>query len=89
MSVTEAPDMTVTTSSPWRCCGRLRKTSFGETGDTKKENDVSRTKKERRRPNKKLVFADRNRAKCVAGVPMYSSAECQRVQVNGLLRTDF
>lgn len=35
MSITEAPDMTVASSSPWCCCGRQRKTSFEETGDTK------------------------------------------------------
>lgn len=45
MSITEAPDMTVSSSSPWRCCGRQRKTSLGETGDTKEEYDMRRTKK--------------------------------------------
>lgn len=48
MSITEAPDMTVASSSPWRCCGRQRKTSLGETGDTKAEYDMRRTKKKRR-----------------------------------------
>lgn len=47
MSITEAPDMTVASSSPWRCCGRQQKTSLVETGDTKEEYDMSRTKKKR------------------------------------------
>lgn len=47
MSTTEAPDMTVAGPSPWRCWGRQRKTSLGETGDTKKEYDMRRTKKTR------------------------------------------
>lgn len=46
MRLTEAPDMTVASSSPWRCCGRQRKTSLGETEeDTKEEYDVRKTKK--------------------------------------------
>lgn len=47
MSITEAPDMTVASSSPWRCCGRQQKTSLGETGDTKEEYDMERTQKKK------------------------------------------
>lgn len=47
MSITEAPDMTVASSSPWCCCGRQRKTSLGETGDTKGGYDMRWTKKRR------------------------------------------
>lgn len=45
MSITEAPDMTVVSSSPWRCRGRQRKTSLGETGDTKEEYDMGKMEK--------------------------------------------
>lgn len=65
MSTTEAPDMTAASSSPWRCCGRQRKTSLVETGDTKEEYDMSRTKKGGKGAQKKPVFADTDRGKCV------------------------
>lgn len=54
MSITEAPDMTVASSSPWCCCGRQRKTSLGETGDTKEEYDMRTKKKEGRGPTRNL-----------------------------------
>lgn len=65
MSITEAPDMTVASSSPWRCCGRQRKTSLGETGDTKEEYDMRRTKKGGKGAYKKPVYADIDSGKCV------------------------
>lgn len=66
MSITEAPDMTVARSSPWRCCGRLRKTSLGETGDTKEEYDMRRTKRRGRGPTRNLsADIDRGKSVCV------------------------
>lgn len=67
MSITEAPDMTVASSSPWCCCGRQQKTSLGETGDTKEEYDMRRTKKKKggKGAYKKPVCADIDRGKCV------------------------
>lgn len=65
MSITEAPDMTVARSSPWRCCGRPRKTSLGETGHKggiRHEEDKKRREKGAFR---KPVFADVDRGKCV------------------------
>lgn len=46
-SITEAPDMTAASSSPWRCCGRQRRTSLVETGDTKEEYDKRGTRNRR------------------------------------------
>lgn len=41
MSITEAPDVTVAGSSPWCCCGRQRKTSFGRDRGTQKGGDTT------------------------------------------------
>lgn len=65
MSITEAPDMTVASSSPWCCCGRQRKTSLGETGNTKGEYDIRWTKKGGKGAYKKPVFVDIDSGKCV------------------------
>lgn len=35
ISITEAPDVTVARESPWRCCGRPKRTSLGVTGGHK------------------------------------------------------
>lgn len=90
MSITEAPDMTVASSSPWRCCGRQRKTSLGETGDTKEEYDMRSTKKRREGGLQETCLCRYRQWKvcvreggCVDGVTIYSGAGCQRVQVNG------
>ncbi|KAE8288967.1 hypothetical protein D5F01_LYC12845 [Larimichthys crocea] len=69
MSITEAPDMTVASSSPWRCCGRQRKTSLGETGDTKEEYDMRRTKKGGKGAYKKPVYADIDSGKYAGIIP--------------------
>lgn len=65
MSITEAPDMTVASSSPWCCCGRQWKTSLGETGNTKGEYDIRWTKKGGKGAYEKPVFVDIDSGKCV------------------------
>lgn len=83
MSITEAPDVTVTSSSPWRCCGRQQKTSLEETGGTKAEYYMRKTKKEGRGGWKKPVFSDTGQVCVRDGVTIYSGNGCQGLQVDG------
>lgn len=82
--------MTVAGSSPWCCCGRQRKTSLGETGDTKGEYDMRRTKNRREGACKKVGFAGIDSGECMCvtqrkresvKVTNYSGT-CRRFQVN-------
>lgn len=65
MNTAEAPDVTVAGSSPWRCCGRQRKTSLRETGDTKGEYDRRRTDDREEGACKKVGFAGIDRGECL------------------------
>ncbi|KAK2910088.1 hypothetical protein Q8A73_007803 [Channa argus] len=94
MSMTEAPDMTVASSLPWCCCGRQWKTSLVETGDTKEEYDMKRTKKEGRGPRRNPCLQIQREGNvcvrlCVDGMIVYLGTGCQRVQtVDQTTQTD-